>query len=744
MHASSFENMRTCVRRYVHPVAEGTRRCVLDLGGANVNGSYSDLFPASQFEYIGADIVAAPGVSLVLADPYVIPLPDESVDFVLSGQMLEHCEFFWRIFAEMVRVLKPSGYIFLIAPSAGPIHNFPVDCYRFYPDSYRALAKAQGCHLIDVWLDERGPWRDLTGVFAKNPQAARQTPIGELGPVSTVNNYDSSIECAFDLVRGEVPYLEVLGRLHRELQPRTYLEIGVRHGRSLALASCPAVGVDPDPDIQVNLPASARVVKLASDDFFSFAEEPVLKAQPELVFIDGMHLFEFVLRDFMNVERISGPGTVVLIDDVSPNLPQQATRDRKTRVWTGDVWKLHDCLKRYRPDLQLTLLDTAPSGLLMVAGLDPHNRVLWDRYNPIVREYTMQPVEAPASVLSRNGAVSTRTEHFSLILRTYAEAKSKSKDLRTCQPEIEAHRNRAPLKLSVIVVAYNMARELPRTLKTLSADMQRGIKQQEYEVIVVDNGSTIPFDRDLCRSFCPNVRFLDCLPGNASPVIAINQALSEATGQLVGVFIDGARMASPGLLRGALDATTGQNHVIGTLSFHLGPEMQMKSVLKGYNQEAEDELLAQSGWEHDGYRLFDISVPGGSSAEGWLSLPSETNSVFMDRALWTRLGGFEPAFVSPGGGLANLDLWARACDMPCTEVVMLFGEATFHQFHGGIATNAQVSPWKEFDREYAAIRGQFFKRPRVPFSLSIASAAAVRPSVLRWLSTSLPADLADR
>ena len=171
MHASSLENMRKCHDRYIagRLAREGRPLRVLDVGGANINGGYADIFALPDFVYEGADLEARTGVSIVLDDPYMLPLEAGSVDIVISGQMLEHCEFFWRSFDEMVRVLRPGGYIFLIAPSAGPIHNYPVDCYRFYPDSYRALAKHAGCHLIDCWLDERGPWRDLVGVFAKEP-----------------------------------------------------------------------------------------------------------------------------------------------------------------------------------------------------------------------------------------------------------------------------------------------------------------------------------------------------------------------------------------------------------------------------------------------------------------------------------------------------------------------------------------------------------------------------------------------
>src|SRR5580704_11397421 len=165
MHASSMENMRICYRRFIEggPIESMREVLVLDVGGADINGSYREIFNEPQFTYIGADVALTEGVSLVLKDPHRLPLDNASIDIVLSGQTLEHCEFFWLAFAEMVRVVKPDGYLFLIAPSAGPIHRYPVDCYRFYPDAFAALAKYANCQLIDVWCDERGPWRDLVG-----------------------------------------------------------------------------------------------------------------------------------------------------------------------------------------------------------------------------------------------------------------------------------------------------------------------------------------------------------------------------------------------------------------------------------------------------------------------------------------------------------------------------------------------------------------------------------------------------
>jgi predicted O-methyltransferase YrrM len=204
---------------------------------------------------------------------------------------------------------------------------------------------------------------------------------------------------------GSRNYLDSLAELHATLDPAFYLEIGVRHGYSLTLASCPAIGVDPAPEIKAySLPSTTRLSVMTSDDFFAgLAAEP-LPWPPDFAFIDGMHLFEYALRDFMNIERLAKPTTLIAIDDIFPSHPAQGARERRTRVWTGDVWKLHRCLAELRPDLVLLALDAAPAGLLLVAGLDPGNRVLWDRHDQIVREYCSDQ-SPPPPVLQRTGAI---------------------------------------------------------------------------------------------------------------------------------------------------------------------------------------------------------------------------------------------------------------------------------------------------------------------------------------------------
>ena len=286
--------------------------------------------------------------------------------------------------------------------------------------------------------------------------------------------------------------------------------------------------------------------------------------------------------------------------------------------------------------------------------------------------------------------------------------------------------------VSIVVVAYNMPREVPRTILSLSTAMQVGAARDDYEVILVDNGSTQKFDVERCRAMDLDLRVEQLPPGNPSPCRAINHGLALARGDLCGVMIDGARLASPGLVSGSLRARCLHHRpVISTLGFHLGPDVQMKSVPLGYDQQEEDRLLDRVDWTRDGYRLFDISTFAGSSSGGWFAPMSESNALFLTKVLWEEIGGYDERFQMPGGGLVNLDTYVRVCSLPDSQLITLLGEGTFHQVHGGIATNAAlpVRPWNAFHDEYLRIRGRPFVKPDlVPLFLGYVN-SHVLPSI---------------
>ena len=264
------------------------------------------------------------------------------------------------------------------------------------------------------------------------------------------------------------------------------------------------------------------------------------------------------------------------------------------------------------------------------------------------------------------------------------------------------------------MVVHDMARELPRTLRSLSPSHQLGLTADDYEVIVVDNGSAPPVGPELLASFEGQLRFERIDPAPASPARAANHGLQAAGADLVGLLVDGARLASPGLLAEARRAARlAPRPVITAPAFHLGPVRHMRATEAGYDQATEDRLLAESGWEADGYRLFDISTLAGSWGRGLFGPAGESSSLFCPRTIWDELGGLDERFTLPGGGLVNHDLYRRVCGLEGVEIVVLLSEGTFHQYHGGAATSRRYS-WDEMHADYQAIIGAPHRPPSNP------------------------------
>jgi hypothetical protein len=199
-----------------------------------------------------------------------------------------------------------------------------------------------------------------------------------------------------------VPYRDLLARLHASLQPRSYLEIGVAGGGTLALAHCPAIGIDPAFQMKgdlINVRPATHLFQMPSDDFFAaYDVRTFFPGGVDFALLDGMHLFEFLLRDLINTERYSRPGSVIALHDCWPINPQMAERDhdplgrsdRPTRAWwTGDVWKLLPILGEHRPDLRVVVADCPPTGLVLLTRLDAASTTLADNYDAIVARWGM-------------------------------------------------------------------------------------------------------------------------------------------------------------------------------------------------------------------------------------------------------------------------------------------------------------------------------------------------------------------
>lgn len=183
MHPTAMTNAGHFLTTYLRPEHPGY--FVIEVGSQvvpTVRGSLKDICPANA-EYVGVDVEAGNNVDVVLEDPYTLPFPAESVDVCLASSVFEHSEMFWLLFLEILRVLKPDGLFYLNVPSNGYVHRFPVDCWRFYPDSGVALvnwAKRSGLDpaLLESFtaFQRDDVWNDFVAVFVKSAARAADHP----------------------------------------------------------------------------------------------------------------------------------------------------------------------------------------------------------------------------------------------------------------------------------------------------------------------------------------------------------------------------------------------------------------------------------------------------------------------------------------------------------------------------------------------------------------------------------------
>ncbi|MCU4159278.1 class I SAM-dependent methyltransferase [Acidiphilium sp. AL] len=194
-------------------------------------------------------------------------------------------------------------------------------------------------------------------------------------------------------------YTDLLTLFHRKLNPRSYLEIGVQKGVTFSLSQARSIGVDPE--FQINADSivgekpSALLFQTTSDEFFdNYRVDALLGVPLDMAFLDGMHHFEYLLRDFINVEKFCRPSSVILMHDClpvevpmadrAPGLP--SIRESRSGAWTGDVWKVFLILKKYRPDLKIVAYDAPPTGLIVVTNLSPNSIILKQNYSKIIEE----------------------------------------------------------------------------------------------------------------------------------------------------------------------------------------------------------------------------------------------------------------------------------------------------------------------------------------------------------------------
>lgn len=272
--------------------------------------------------------------------------------------------------------------------------------------------------------------------------------------------------------------------------------------------------------------------------------------------------------------------------------------------------------------------------------------------------------------------------------------------------------------LSLVLMVYKMRRQAKNTIRSLLPGYQRGVSASDYEVIIVENESAEMLEPDFISSLPANFRYIRRSEARQTPVYAVNEAAALARGRYIGIMIDGARLITPGVVDGILRAhKVIDNAVVSVPGYHIGSELQQLAAESGYDEEQDARLLASIDWQTDGYRLFRISCFSGACVNGFFLPSSESNCLTMPIGIWKNLGGLDERYNLRGGGMVNLDLYKRACEHPLTQHVVLPGEGTFHQFHGGVTTGGEPTATRDafieqIKAQYRELRGEEFRPPR--------------------------------
>jgi hypothetical protein len=310
-------------------------------------------------------------------------------------------------FASADLVVGPSGAgmfntvfcrpgTFIIDIESEPHWAFPHSC--LFASTGLRYGIFEGLATDRDWTIHHKPWRVNIEALIRRITAISMT---EETTMSQTRKEAATPFWSIPRPTGEF-YITVLKRFHDVFKPNTYLEIGVNAGATLELASCSSIAIDPDfkiEKLELNKKPTCHFFQTTSDNFFKKHDPSKILGQPiDIAFLDGLHWFEFLLRDFINVEAHCKPNSIIFMHDCIPTDEHVGRRDVDSDKfkasspfpgwWAGDVWKVPAILQKYRPDLRLSAFNASDTGLIAITRLDPTSTLLSKRYWDLVEEYS--------------------------------------------------------------------------------------------------------------------------------------------------------------------------------------------------------------------------------------------------------------------------------------------------------------------------------------------------------------------
>jgi hypothetical protein len=279
-------------------------------------------------------------------------------------------------------------------------------------------------------------------------------------------------------------------------------------------------------------------------------------------------------------------------------------------------------------------------------------------------------------------------------------------------------------KISFLVVIWRMSRQAENTLRSLSSKYQRNVSEGDYEIVVVENRSDDLLGEERARAAAGNLRYFLRDETSQSPVSSLNFAFEASKGEFVCLIVDGARMVTPRVVEYGLYARRLMDHpLVAVPSYHLGTAEQHKNLSAGYDEKAEAALLEKIDWKNNGYELFSIACLSGANEKGFLCPMLESSCLFCTRESFEKIGRADERFDLPGGGSLNIHLYTRLAALAESKLVVLAGESSFHQFHGGVTTSEVAEREAVLETHRAQLRavngGKFEGVHREPIVLGV-------------------------
>lgn len=261
--------------------------------------------------------------------------------------------------------------------------------------------------------------------------------------------------------------------------------------------------------------------------------------------------------------------------------------------------------------------------------------------------------------------------------------------------------------LDIVICTFNMRLELANTLQSMLPPYQKEVSIESFNILIVDNGSVDGTTSAEFESMSPNIRFYTYPETTRSPAQAINWVIDNfSTAKYLMICIDGARLFSPLIIKKSMEVVDFiPNSFIYTLGYHIGSKTHMVLSDEGYTISEARNFLNSIDWKKNSAVLKNNSVLAGSSRGGYFSDVTESNAFCIRRSDIDRIGAYHEGFLSPGGGLCNLEIFERLVMDSATINVCLLEEGTYHQYHGGAATAKKVKQ-SIFADEYERLIGR--------------------------------------